>query len=159
MSCEEMDYSEMDDYNNSVMIDFNESENSSEMSLNRKKQKKLLEDYKKSDPNYYMYKKMVLLEKNEKEPVKIELYSTSLTPGNKIRDAITGMRYNERVGSNNEDLYFKVRMTTIHDAKNVITLFYNSPEEYERHQYVNISDEIKRKWRNKNKIALKTLQH
>lgn len=154
MSCEEMD-----DYNNFGMIDFNESENSSEMSLNRKKQKKLLEDYKKTDPNYYMYKKMVLLEKNEKETIKIELYSTSLTPGNKIRDAITGMRYNERVGSNYEDLYFKVRMTTIHDANNVITLFYNSPEEYEKHQYVNISDEIKRKWRNKNKMALKILRY
>lgn len=159
MSCEEVDYLEMCEYDNSCMMEYTESENSSEMTLNRRTQKKLLEDYKKSDPSYYKYKKMVFIEKNEKENVKIEMYSTVLTPGNKIRDAITGIRYNERVGSINEDLYFKVRMTILHDPKNVITLFYNSPEEYERHQYVVLSDELKRKWRSKNTSALKTLQN
>lgn len=149
----------MNDYDNSVMMDFHGSENSSQMSLNRRKQKKLLEDYKKSDPNYYTYKKMVLVDKNEKDNVKIEMYSTVLTPGNKIRDAVTGIRYHDRVGSKNEDLYFKVRMTTIHDPKNVITLFYNSPEEYERHQYVDVSNEIKELWREKNTRALQVLDH
>ena len=60
-----------------------------------------------------------------------------------IRNAITGVQTNDLVGSKNEYLYFKVAYP------NVGLLFFNGPEEYERHFYAQVSEKTKTEWRNR----------
>jgi hypothetical protein len=54
--------------------------------------------------------------------------------GATIRNAVTGEKYyGHRVGSKNEDLYFKVRLCTGEFGTNSPTLFYESAEQFEKH--------------------------
>lgn len=82
--------------------------------------------------------------------IEIELYSTSVTPGKPIRDAVTGSRMTKhRVGSLDENLYFKVGLATGQLGNDGGVLFYDSPEQCERHMRCVISPEIKQKWTDK----------
>jgi len=82
--------------------------------------------------------------------LKTEVYSTAITPGTLIRDAITGHKEtNYRVGSWHEDLFFKVIEASGYLGRQSFVLFYDSPEQYERHMKTNISDSVKRKWTDK----------
>jgi hypothetical protein len=81
--------------------------------------------------------------------IQIEFYSTVLTPGNYIRNAITGTRFKEyRVGSSDEYLFFKVTNCAVSNRKcgEPLTLFYDSPEQWEKHFRCEISQEEKLKW-------------
>lgn len=83
--------------------------------------------------------------------VEFEVYSTNTTPGIKIRDAITGAKDSRyKVGSADEYLFFKVKMTSGHiDFKNKdasTTLFFVNPEQFERHMHTSLSQEIKEIW-------------
>lgn len=90
---------------------------------------------------------------------KTEVYSTSYIPGTMIRDAITGHKQPQfRVGSWNEDLFFKVKDTSGYVGKETYCLYYDSPEQYERHFKVNLSMEAKRKWTNKFVMAQARLE-
>jgi hypothetical protein len=84
------------------------------------------------------------------KPVKIEFFETSPTPNMYIRDAITGHRLPFKTGTSDEDLFFSVRFATgetkRRDASN---LFYDNPEQYERHFFTTVSPEIKDAWLNK----------
>jgi hypothetical protein len=54
--------------------------------------------------------------------------------GATIRNAVTGEKYyGHKVGSKNEDLYFKSRICTGEFGSNGPTLFYESAEQFERH--------------------------
>lgn len=56
------------------------------------------------------------------------------------------------VGSADEDLYFKVKMPGIvkkNGEKISVTVFYNTPEQYERHMNVTISRDVKLAWKEK----------
>jgi len=56
------------------------------------------------------------------------------------------------VGSGEEDLYFKIKMPTIvskSGEKISATLFYNNPNQCERHLNIEIADETKREWNEK----------
>lgn len=81
-----------------------------------------------------------------KKRVMIEYYSSG--PINTtITHAISGVKQlGFLVGSSNEDLFFKVTLTT---NSLPLTLFYYTPEEYERHQYATLSEELKTKWKQK----------
>jgi hypothetical protein len=79
---------------------------------------------------------------------RIEFYETSATPHRYIRDAISGVRRVPfRTGTRDEDLFFSVRMATGEgryvDGSN---LFYDSPEQYERHFRVVVPESIKQRW-------------
>ena len=78
--------------------------------------------------------------------VMIEYYSSG--PINTtITHAISGVKQlGFQVGSSYEDLFFKVTLTT---GSQPLSLFYYSPEEYERHQYCTLTDELKTKWKQK----------
>ncbi len=84
--------------------------------------------------------------KKEKKVISIDynIYGTGLC-GN-IRSAVTGERFEHKVGSADEHLYFKMIMTS---GPKVLTLFYNSPSEYELHQQKELSEDIKNAWRYK----------
>lgn len=89
--------------------------------------------------------------------VNIELYGSGST-GNRIRNAVTGVKYNFMVGSSYEDLFFKVTDSTGRSGRrDPLILYYDSPEQYENHQFTNISTEIKQKWHKKFLKAQKEL--
>ena len=77
----------------------------------------------------------------------VELYSTRCNPGRLIRNPIVGSRTNDRVGSLAERTYFRVRMTTVGDGIEPVTLYYDSPETYETHMHTKVSNDIKKEWR------------
>lgn len=124
-----------DDYLNECMNDdFDEP----------KSKKEIFEDMKKADKGYYSWTRPV---PGSRKPHKIEAYSSG-DVGSRIRDAITGDRYrNYLVGSKNEDLFFKVRICTGEfSGREAPTLFYSSPEEYERHSRSVLGEELKNQW-------------
>lgn len=114
-----------------------------------------LQNLKSLDKNYYKYKKMVTVEDEtgyrSQKKVLIEYYASGQT-GNYIRNAQTGIYTKDMVGSKSEDLYFKITMG------NSIHLFYDSPEQYERHQYTKLSSEIKEKWAKKRLLFDKSIK-
>ena len=80
--------------------------------------------------------------------VKIVFYQTSTTPNMYIRDAITGVRCPPfRVGTEDEDLFFSVMLATGETGRREPSvLFYDNPEQYERHFFTKVSAETKRAW-------------
>jgi hypothetical protein len=81
----------------------------------------------------------------------IEYYETSSNTQVFIRDAISGaIRAPFRTGTTDEDMFFTVRLATGEGrVRGGSNLFYDSPEQYERHFYVKLSDKVKDAWREK----------
>lgn len=79
---------------------------------------------------------------------KFEYYAGSMLPGASIRNAVTGIReYNLKVGSwNDESQFFKVRYAGNYSTNNPDVLYYDSPEQAERHMKSNINQTLKNKW-------------
>jgi hypothetical protein len=140
---------DLDDNNSEEMRYYNEQygpgDNMSEtitVDSQKKKYRKMWDDAKKVDKGYHKIKRNY----NHKK-VEIEVYTTSNTPGKMIRDAITGNKYNQyRVGSVNEHLFFKVTLATGEIGRDGTTMFFDSPEQYERHMKCEISQAIKEQW-------------
>lgn len=74
--------------------------------------------------------------------LKIESYCTPFIIGSRIRHAITGKRTHCHVGTRDESAFFIVTDTTA-PSQTPRRLYYNSPEEYERHYRINLSTDIK----------------
>ena len=102
-----------------------------------------------SRKNFPGYIKYYTLKKNKK--IKIECFSTSCNPGSYILCPYSGIRSNDRVGSRDESFYFKARMPVISSGNEPITLYYDSPEAFEKHHLVTLSNNIKESWKNKRK--------
>jgi hypothetical protein len=115
----------------------------SDSSLNSTDRANIKHDYalKMDDPGYYAYKKKVGYEK-----VKIECYATDAFKT--IRHAITGIYTKYRSGTRYQELYFSVTDTSGLGRKLKFTkqLFYDSPEEYERHHFIQLPQDTKEKW-------------
>jgi hypothetical protein len=110
----------------------------------KKKRLKALEDIKRLDKGY----NKVFRNRNGKQ-YSVEYYATSLNPGRKIRNAINGAYTNCLVGSYDEDLFFKLRLLTDKCDEDLTTLYYDSPEQYEKHFNTELDDVTKEKWKNK----------
>ena len=82
----------------------------------------------------------------KKFKVQIGVHSSGDTGYTFIRNAETGEITNYVVGSMNEELFFKVRVATGEFPTGPIILFYNSPEHYEKHQHIVVSDDMKYVW-------------
>ena len=118
-------------------------------------QKKELNNIKSIDPGYgYVYRKKTLSAGIVKTS-RIDCF-TSGDAGTYIRNAETGNNYKYKVGSKEEGLFFKVALGTgelnTRNCSNV--LFYDSPEQYEKHLMDEISQEIKDNWVYKKKLLL-----
>jgi len=114
------------------------------------KNKELI-NFKKADRGFNKIYRNVVRESDSKIiKKKIELYTTGGT-GSNIRDAETGEYYSEFVGSKYEDLYFKVALSTgeCRSLNGSSTLFYLSPQHYERHLYVDMNEDIINNWEEK----------
>jgi hypothetical protein len=118
-------------------------------------QKKELNNIKSIDPGYgYVYRKKTSSSGIVKTS-RIDCF-TSGDAGTYIRNAETGNHYKYKVGSKEEGLFFKVALGTgelkTRNGSNV--LFYESPEQYEKHLMNEISQEIKDNWVDKKKLLL-----
>jgi len=110
-----------------------------------KKHKKALREQKQLDPGFHT---LLSRQKGQKNGQKkgIDVYSTSATPGHRIRDAITGHYNTELVGSADEDLFFSVKYATGELGRDGRTLFFDNPEQYERHLRTTVPPEVKTAW-------------
>ena len=81
----------------------------------------------------------------KKKRKKINLYGSGLT-GASIKDAVSGFSTGFIVGTTHEDHFFKVSFAKGARTERPVTLFYNTPEEYEKHCHFTLSTEIKHKW-------------
>ena len=112
--------------------------------ISRRQYQKML---KLSDPDYY-----VTTRRTGSRTKDVELYSTRCNPGHLIRNPISGSRSNDRVGTKAEHTYFKIRMTSVGDGVEPVTLYYDSPDTYEKHMHTKVSKNIKKEWRARSNI-------
>jgi hypothetical protein len=126
-------------------------ETTSSVNTQIKERRKMLKYLKKMDKGYDVYRKLV-----DNEFINIESYSTPLLRNSFIRHAVDGLKCPHRAGSKYEDLYFVVADTTSNNEE-TRKLYYYSPEEFERHHHLTLSQEIKEKWLEKNRIAKRCL--
>ena len=76
----------------------------------------------------------------------IMVYATS-SQGSDIKNAETGEFLKSVVGTLDENLFFKVSISTGENESGPLTLFYNSPSHYEKHHGVILSEESKFRWK------------
>jgi hypothetical protein len=115
---------------------------SSSVNTDLLKKQKLL-DYKTLDKGYNSIKQKV----NGKF-IKIEFYNTNYSMGTTIRNAVTGI-YQKGcyMGTLNENLFFKVSHASAENKnKEPKFLFFDDPEQWERHFVCTCPSEIKKKW-------------
>jgi hypothetical protein len=108
-----------------------------------------IQEFKSLDKGYNkIYKPGVVLGRNGKyKKKKIEFY-TSGDRGTRIRDAVTGIYYNDKVGSFNENKFFKVSLATGQcTSKNGShMLFYQTPQQHMAHFDTPLNPAIIKKW-------------
>ncbi len=138
------------------------SESAEEDSYERGEQRRQKEK-KTVDPGFHIIKRVIYskTDKNVKKRKmvkvnKIVCYSTSSVPGRLIRNAVTGMRTNHRVGYADEDLYFSTVLATGELGQTPKVFFYDNPEQYEYHLNTTLSNEQKLNWSKKYTIALES---
>ena len=136
---------------NRLHQDDDDSTLASSVSSTRLARRQAIERAKQADPGYFSVKrnpevfskKMV----GKPKPVKVGYYHTNCTPGNTIRNAVSGLYETGRLtGSKEQDLFFKMALCTGENGNDTHFLFYDSPAQCERHFYCKLSDEVKDKW-------------
>jgi hypothetical protein len=96
------------------------------------------------------------------QPYKKVYYSDVV--GSPILDAVTGAKYPFKVGSVDENKFFKVRSTTAYKNRSAKSTyptcasvtnqaFYENPQSYMSHHSAVLSKEILDKWNEKNMVA------
>ena len=103
---------------------------------------------KKHDKNYHVYRRDITLEekgKNVNKILKLGLYS-SVGVGSSIRDAVTGIYYNYKVGSKDEERFFSVVDCTGTKSKSSLLFFYQSPKHYESVNKTIINEDTHHRW-------------
>jgi hypothetical protein len=120
-------------------------------------QKRELNNIKSIDPGYgYIYRNRMTSTGKFKK-TRLDCYTTG-DSGTNIRNAETGNSYKYKVGSSEEDLFFKVAISTgelrARNCSNI--LFFDSPEHYENYFNEELSDAIKYNWVEKKNLYTKT---
>ena len=113
-----------------------------------KKTIKKLEDIDNARRNYYTITRPFNNMLNGKfcRTVNISYFGSGVS-GSKIRNAVDGMYTDFVVGrKKDESNFFKVTMSCGIHANGPVTLYYNSPEEYEKHQFVELDKATKERW-------------
>ena len=137
---------------------FNPAYNADVNELDEADKKKSLDKLLKlEDPNFVRCKKELVTEFTKKsgeivkkrKMVYYELYGSG-DMNARIRHAITGFKTNHIVGSKDEDLYFVVSDARgLTKTQNPLTLYFDSPEQYEKHCYTTVPECIKSAWLSK----------
>ena len=109
---------------------------------NNSKVKKIMNNVYQSNKGFHLIKR----QSKDKKSHNVEIF-VSGDQGSTIRNAISGSYcHGHRVGSKQEDLYFKVSISTGELGRESVVLFYDTPEQYERHMYVTVEPESKQAW-------------
>lgn len=143
----DMHYGNNDDYDEDNHIENMSSTSSSEYtytSLTRAR-RKIAEDAKLLDKGYMKLVRHITINNNKKK-VKTEIYKTPIAQGTRIRNAVSGLYDNTHVGKYDEDLYFKVSLCAGESGQDPTHLYYESPEQYEKHFLITVDKSIKEKW-------------
>jgi hypothetical protein len=139
------------------------SKNTDDMHKKKKKKNKYLREDtdKERKPGMYTIKRLSVREvynkrdgsiMEEKYTKKIDIFETSTQPGKIILNAATGYPFQDemltpyRVGTKNEFLLFKVKYAALENKIPPCTLYFASPEQYERHMACTLDLSIKQKW-------------
>ena len=93
---------------------------------------------------------------NKNKKIELGVYGSG-SHDSPIRNAETGEYYKYKVGSMDEDLFFKFIIATGELSSGPLTLFYDSPEHCERHQEILLNNLTKRKWEAKRQSRLDVL--
>lgn len=113
-----------------------------------KKALKSIEEKQKIKQNYYTITKPInqMIKGKHHRSINISYYGSG-SSGSKIRNAVDGGYTNFVVGRvKDENNFFKVTMACGIHPNGPVNLFYNSPEEYESHQYVTLDLDTKNRW-------------
>jgi hypothetical protein len=143
-----------DEFGNYVGEGYSDDSNSESYSSTtftaKKARNKELDEARRLDPGYnkiYRVLKKTVDGNTVSKRVSIEFYTTSSTPGKMIRSAISGSYHtNFRVGKHDEDIFFKVGLSTGECNSFSNTLFFDTPEQYEKVFFVDLKPEIKNDW-------------
>ena len=82
-----------------------------------------------------------------REFINITMFSSGIT-GSNIRNAVTGEHSRHLVGTLEQNLFFKVVMSTgeFKDGPTPVHLYYASPEQFEAHQYCDVDERTRVAW-------------
>ena len=134
-------------------MDYDDRYHPSNQDDSDKKSGNMINDIKNLDTGYNEIYRKFLQNNGDYKNKKIVVYNSG-DLGSKIRDAITGKYTKDYVGGANEDLYFTMILATGELAKKHIVLYFDSPEQCERHLNQIIDQRIKEKWNNKRSMRL-----
>jgi len=153
MDIDEYSQQSMDDFNEEHpphMWDLPDSDIDSESTISVVKKNKFVE-INTNDPGYFCVKDRVHGKK-----IRVVAYSSLLIPGVAIRNAMTGYfetdymgKPTARVGTKDEDRFFKVTLAINGIGSNTRTLFYDSVGQYERHFKTRVSRATNDIWNKK----------
>jgi hypothetical protein len=115
--------------------------------------KKFLDETKESDRGYSKIYRNYETENGKIKRRKIDLYSSG-DIGSQIRDAETGDYFKQRVGSLEEELFFKVKLVT-GECNSSSTFFYSSPEQFMAHLNEDVPQHIINQWNQRKNIREK----
>lgn len=121
---------------------------------------RVINETRKLDRGYNVVNRLVRRADGKMKMKNINVY-TSGDMGHRIRDAETGDYYHYIVGSKDEDLFFKVGLSTgeCNSLNGSNTLFYLSPKHYMDHLYGSVSDDIIAKWEEKQQARLREIRN
>lgn len=119
------------------------------------KEDNMFEQAKRLDKGYNVIYRTALKKNGKKYQKKIEIYTSNGT-GNRIRDAETGEYFEYKVGSNDEDLFFKVMLATgeCTSANGSYAIFYASPQHYSNHLLCEVDPKLAAAWEEKRDARL-----
>lgn len=134
------------------------NENDNELFQDDDDFKNMLEKTKRMDKGYSKILRRYINYEGLLKIKQIDLY-TSGGFGNFIRDAESGTYYKNKVGTLDEDLFFKVCLSTgeIKSSNGSNKLFYLTPYHYMKHLMCEVSQDTIREWETKRNIRLNTL--
>jgi hypothetical protein len=112
-----------------------------------------INNVKKLDRGYNEIHRRVLQSNGMRKNKKIIMYNSG-DVGSHIRNAVTGIYTKDIVGSASEDSYFTTSFATGECPKGPLILYFDSPEQYERHFYTTLSENIKSKWNDKRQMCM-----
>jgi hypothetical protein len=118
-------------------------------------QQNALKKVQNLNKGYHKIMKNVLVN-NRNKKVELGVYGSGCHES-PIRNAESGEYYKYKVGTMDEDLFFKTMMATGELSSGPLTLFYDTPEQCERHQGILLDNFTKRRWESKRQSRLDVL--
>ena len=82
-----------------------------------------------------------------RRPTRLQFGQNPTTVGKKIRNAVSGSYYDFKIGSEDEQRFWKMKDSSGQSGE-LSVYYYDSPEQYENHWNCVVSTESKGSWKN-----------